>query len=257
MNPTIEVYYDPSRLPLPPVVGWLETLGIVAIHRTPKDAPQEWLERYGCCFPWVVADGRIVLKAGFQKAHLERLAQRWFGSALVAWWRTPKQVPQGLAAERQQESYCDQDFFWSSTSGNRSDGHSPRKIQIWDSSAGASLPLARLVLDGFRQGWRPVVVWLLLDQPPHLPTIVFAQTQLQDRDLLIIKNKQGQAVLLGMRAWHGELFEDGTESDPLNIDSIAKKAHQLKLALGEFEFDEAAADGNALPIAMNDTEKRI
>lgn len=257
MTPTIEVYYDPTRLPLPPVVGWLETLGIAAIHRTPQDAPQEWIERYGCCFPWIVADGRIVLKAGFQKVHLEKLAQRWFGSALVAWWRAPKQVSQELSADCQHDSPCDPVPFMSSTSGNSSGGHCPRKVQFWDSSAEASAPLARWILESFRQGWRPVVVWFSLTQPPHLPSIASAQTQLQNSDLVIMKNKQGQAVLLGMRAWHGELFEDGTESDPLNIDSIARKAHELKLAIGEFEFDEAAINGNALPIAMNDAEKRI
>lgn len=257
MNPTIEVYYDPSRLPLPPVVGWLETLGIAAIHRTPQDAPPEWIERYGCCFPWVVADGRIVLKAGFQKAHLEKLAQRWFGSALVAWWRASKPVSQGLAADCQQDLYRDPVPFMPSTFDDGSGGPRSCKVQIWDSSVGASAPLARWILDSFRKGWRPVVVWLSLAQPPHLPSVAFSQRQLLNSDLLIMKNKQGQAVLLGMRAWHGELFEDSTESDPLNIDSIARKAHELKLAIGEFEFDEAAIDGNALPIAMNDAEKRI
>lgn len=256
MTPTIEVYYDPTRLPLPPVVGWLETLGIAAIHRTPQDAPQEWIERYGCCFPWVVADGRIVLKAGFQKAHLEKLAQRWYGSALVAWWRAPKQVSHESTTDRNHDTLSKQEMSLSSPAIHRT-ARAPRKVQIWESTAGSSAPLVRLMLEGFRQGWRPIIVWFSLDQKPHIPSIEFAQTHLQNVDLVIMKNKQGQSVLFGMRAWHGELFEDGKESDPLDVDSIAKKAHELKLAIGEFEFDEAATDDTALPLAMNDTEKRI
>lgn len=79
MIPEIQVYYDFTKKPLPEVLSWLEEMGVSAIGRSSLEAPQEWLQRYGCCFPWVVIEGRIQLKAGFKKSQLERLLRRWRG----------------------------------------------------------------------------------------------------------------------------------------------------------------------------------
>lgn len=204
MNPTIEVYYDPSRLPLPPVVDWLDDLGIAAIHRTPQEAPDEWLQRYGCCFPWVVADGRMVLKAGFQKVHLERLVQRWYGAALTVWWRIPKRAPQECGeSSRPQRDAASDDL----SNSNRA-GPSPRlkqRFHFWECDINQ---LPDNLLAHFRLGWHPIVLWCSDESSPDESFVEAALLALKSHDVVAAHDQQGRVVLLGLRSWHGALFED-------------------------------------------------
>lgn len=232
--PSLEVYYDPSRLPLPEVVGWLEAMGIAAVHRTPQDASPEWLQKYGCCFPWVVADGRIVLKAGFQRSHLERLAQRWFGTALVAWLRTPKRVSQDLHSSNQPEVKA-LPIAESGPTRNRATGL-VRNLQVWELGCDAATSFSALLLQSFRQGWRPILLAADADQPPPDAWIEWAIHQLKESDIVIVRNRDQHVVLFGTRAWHGELFHNVQAVNQESFNGLAHKAKELNLTLAELDI---------------------
>lgn len=225
-QPIIEIYYDPNREPLPEVIGWCHGLGIATVHRTPLEAPAEWLQKYGCCFPWVVADGRIVLKAGFQRSHLERLAQRWFGTPLIAWLRTPKRVPHELSPSGKSE-------FQSVAVADASAPQRTRHLQVWELEPDPVSTLSALLLQSFRQGWRPILLGLQSAQPPAGTLIDCAINALQRSDMVIARNEAQELVLFGTRAWHGELFRDLSAIDQQSLLQLTKQATDMKLKVTE------------------------
>lgn len=234
-SPSIEVYYDPSRLPLPAVVGWLRELGIDAVHRTPSEAPAEWMQRYGCCFPWVVANGRLVLKAGFQREHLVRLAQRWYGAALVLWWRAPSRVPQEIVSQSGQGEdlvNCGVNSYHPNTPTTF------QNQQIWDGASACVSDLSELLLRNFRLGYRTIVVWNDPDTPPPEPLTQRAIEELQCHDVVFISTSNSKVSMLGIRAWHGELFQGLDDMSPIEFMSLAAKANDLKLDVSLLHFDE-------------------
>jgi|GEM_PF-3447474 hypothetical protein len=241
MNPTIEVYYDPSRLPLPPVVDWLDDLGIAATHRTPQEAPQEWLQRYGCCFPWVVADGRMVLKAGFQRVHLERLVQRWFGTALVVWWRIPKSEPQECGETSQSQRDAASDELSISNRATPSPRLKPR-IHFWECDINQ---LPDNLLAQFRLGWHPIILWSSDESSPDESHVEAALLELKSHDVVAVHDRQGRVVLLGLRSWHGALFEDSG----LVSSGLAKwvnRARTLNLQIAELDLSsDSGSSGRA------------
>jgi hypothetical protein len=245
--PRLEVYYDPSRLPLPDVVGWLDAMGIAAVHRTPQDASPEWLQKYGCCFPWVVADGRMVLKAGFQRSHLERLAQRWFGTALVVWLRTPKRVSQELSSFIKPEGKP----FTIAGSGV---AKTSRNLQVWETSGDAATELSALLLESFRQGWRPILLGTESDKPPADAWIERAIEQLKQYDIVIARNQDQNVVMFGTRAWHGELFQNTQSVNQEWFVGLVNKAKELGLAVAELDIEGVTHLDNADSIHEN--EKR-
>lgn len=225
-QPVIEIYYDPNRKPLPEVIGWCQELGIAIVHRTPFEAPAEWSQKYGCCFPWVVADGRIVLKAGFQRSHLERLAQRWFGTPLIAWLSTPKRVSHELPPSGESE-------FRSVTLTDTSTPQRTRHLQVWELERDAVSTLPTLLLQRFRQGWRPIILGLQSDHPPTGTLIERAINALRRFDLVIARNETQALLLFGTRAWHGELFHDLSAIDQQSLPHLIKKATDMKLKVAE------------------------
>lgn len=242
MNPTIEVYYDPSRLPPPPVVDWLDDLGIAAIHRTPQQAPQEWLQRFGCCFPWVVADGRIVLKAGFQKVHLERLVQRWYGAALLVWWRIPKRAPQECGESCQPQGYAASDEL---SISNRA-LPSPRlkqRVHFWECDINQ---LPDNLLAQFRLGWHPIVLWCSDESSPDESFVEAALLELKSHDVVAAHNRQGRVVLLGLRSWHGALFED-SELVSSSLATWVNRARTLNLQIAELDLAYDSEPGRRAP----------
>lgn len=238
MNPTIEVYYDPSRLPPPSVVDWLDELGLAVIHRTPQEAPEDWLQRYGCCFPWVVADGRIVLKAGFQKVHLERLVQRWYGTALVVWWRIPKPAPQECGESNQ----LPRDVASDELSISDRVLPSPRlkqRIHFWECDINQ---LPDQLLAQFRLGWHPIVLWCSDESSPDESFVEAALLQLKSHDVVVAHNRQGRVVLLGLRSWHGALFED-SELVGSGLATWVNRARTLNLQIAELDLASDSEPG--------------
>lgn len=222
----IEIYYDPTYKPLPEVIDWCEALGILTVHRTPLEAPAEWLQKYGCCFPWVVANGRIVLKAGFQRSHLERLAQRWFGTPLIAWLRTPKRVSHELFPSGESE-------FRSVALTDTSAPQRTGRLQVWELERDPVATLSVLLLQSFRQGWRPILLGLQSDRPPAGTLVDCAINALQRSDMVIARNEAQELLLFGTRAWHGELFRDLSAIDQQSLLQLTKQATHMKLKVTE------------------------
>ena len=245
MHPTLEIYYDPNRLPLPSVVGWLETLGLSAVHRTPEEAPAEWLERYGCCFPWVVANGRIVLKAGFQRAHLERLMQRWYGTPLLVHYPLKK----ARTEQARTEQMASQRLGF-------------QNLQVYRADEEEDSTLAEILLRSFRSGWRPVIVWVDPAPPPqdhplwdHSLTdlkasartpsdeiLARALQQLTAHDLILFRNSNGELLLFGLQAWHGSLFGDD-QATGLDPSYLMARAEELGLKSMEIKFNACEVIG--------------
>jgi len=282
MHPTLEVYYDPNRLPIPPVVGWLEALGLSAVHRTPEEAPTPWLERYGCCFPWVVADGRIVLKAGFQRAQLERLIKRWYGAPLLVYYplkqcRTPKRASQSLSGEQTLHSSPPQNPL--PVFPFRQHNSSLQNLQVYSVDAGEDSTLSEILLRSFRSGWRPVIAWVDSAMPPHasqisddkLPDKILARAleQLTGYDLVLFRKSTGGAILLGLREWHGNLFDgdlidgdliDGDPATGLEVSVLLARAEALGLKSIAIDVNACEVHGysiaEVLPVSSNSAEPK-
>jgi len=272
MHPTLDVYYDPNRLPLPPVVGWLEALGLSAIHRTPEDAPAEWLERYGCCFPWVVANGRLVLKAGFQRAQLERLVLRWYGAPLLIYYpwkqcRTPERASQSLGCDPAPHSHHPQNPI--PVLPYRQNNSNLPNLQLQRIEAGEDSALSEILLRSFRSGWRPVIVWVDSSSPP--PVSLLSDYKLSDKiltraleqltvyDLVLFRKSTGEPLLLGLRAWHGALFGDN-EAIGLDVSYLMARAEELELKSIEIEVQASEVNGfsiaETLPVSSNAAEPK-
>lgn len=226
MTPHLEVYFDPSRLPPPSVLGWLAEEGLTAVHRTPADAPEAWLARYGCCFPWVVADGRIVLKAGFQRSHLERLIRKWRGAPLLAWVRTPERVGTLSAPSRSLAA--------DSVQAGLHEENSLIDWVVWPLEP--SFDLEAKVLASFRTGQRPVIIWMLAEVVPDPAAAARACELTQHDDVVLGYNAAHQFYLLGLKSWHGGLLGQVTGESHMQPEQIKWRATQLGLTVAEFAF---------------------
>jgi hypothetical protein len=195
----------------------------------------------------VVADGRMVLKAGFQRSHLERLAQRWFGTALVVWLRTPKRVSQELSSFIKPEGKP----FTIAGSGV---AKTSRNLQVWETSGDAATELSALLLESFRQGWRPILLGTESDKPPADAWIEWAIEQLKQYDIVIARNQDQNVVMFGTRAWHGELFQNTQSVNQEWFVGLVNKAKELGLAVAELDIEGVTHLDNADSIHEN--EKR-
>jgi hypothetical protein len=272
MIPELQVYYDFSKKPPPEVLSWLEEMGVQADRRSSLEAPPEWLQRYGCCFPWVVIEGRIQLKAGFKKSQLERLLRRWKGapklgiSIAVA---SPREAFEGFCSQigsgEVQEFlgalaayYCHRleglpisktlllDSEKSTPAASNVDNKSTLEIPAF----GLSLPdwevdrtsfrktdrfSGNYFLNGFRGGHGPIVQ-VHPDCEGLTPAIIEqALVHLRSVDVVVGSTTDGDCYLLGLRSWHEALFF--SDSDDASIKCLTRiKAQAQSLGLSIYEL---------------------
>ena len=226
MTPNLEVYFDPSRLPPPAVLAWLAEEGLAAVHRTPAEAPEAWLARYGCCFPWVVADGRIVLKAGFQRSHLDRLIRKWRGAPLFAWLRTPERMRTVSAISNSADNSSIQEDL------QRED--ILPEWNVWPLQT--SFDIEAKVLASFRTGQRPVIIWMLAEVVPDPAAAARACELTQHDDVVLGYNAPHQFCLFGLKSWHGGLLSQATGENGWQPEQIKWRASQLGLTVADFAF---------------------
>lgn len=272
MIPELQVYYDFTKKPLPEVLAWLEEMGIRATHRSAQEAPQEWLQRYGCCFPWVVIEGRIQLKAGFKKSQLERLLRRWKGApklGITTASESPRAAPGSFYS--QIGSAAVQELFRASAAYycHCLDHLAVSKTLLLDSETAAtvSLPADResdsklpglfqalpswevdltpyrggdrfysdYFLNGFRGGHGPIIL-AFPDCEGLAPAIIEeALVQLRIVDVVVGATTFGDCYLLGLRSWHEGLFFP--DSDEASLESLARiKARTQSLGLSIYEL---------------------
>lgn len=271
MIPELQVYYDFSKKPPPEVLSWLEEMGVPAHRRSSLEAPQEWLQRYGCCFPWVVIEGRIQLKAGFKKSQLERLLRRWKGAPKLGisfateffreesggFWQ---QIGSGEAQEllgALAGYYCHllDGLAISKTLLLDSEKSVPAAPDVDNSSTleipdiALSLPgwevdltpfrgrdrlSGNYFLNGFRSGHGPIVQ-VHSDCEGLTPAILEqALVHLKSVDIVAGSTTAGDCYLLGLRSWHEALFF--SDSDGASMKGSARmkaRARSLSLSFEE------------------------
>jgi len=271
MIPELQVYYDFSKKPLPEVLSWLEEMGVPANHRSSLEAPQEWLQRYGCCFPWVVIEGRIQLKAGFKKSQLERLLRRWKGApklgisiateflqeasggfwpqigssevqellgALAAYYGYHLE---GLAASKTLLLDSERSTSAAPNVDNKSTSEIPAialTLPGWEVDRIPFLGRDRLsgnyFLNGFRSGYGPIVQ--TYPDCEGLTSVIFEQAlvHLRSVDVVVGSTSVGDCYLLGLRSWHEALFSSNSDDASMKCSArIKARAQSLSLSFEE------------------------
>ncbi|MEY4567316.1 MAG: hypothetical protein RLY14_2286 [Planctomycetota bacterium] len=271
MIPELQVYYDFTKKPLPEVLAWLEEMGIPATHRSAEEAPQEWLQRYGCCFPWVVIEGRIQLKAGFKKSQLERLLRRWKGApklGITTASESPRAasgsfysqigsaaVQELLRALAAYYCHCLDDLAVSKTllldSGTMATVSLPEDSKSHSQFPGIAQALpswevdltpyrgkdrfyGNYFLNSFRGGHAPIIL-AFPDCEGLAPAIVEeALVQLGKVDVVVGATTSCDCYLLGLRSWHeGLFFPDSDEALPESSAKIKARTQSLGLSIYE------------------------